>query len=204
MSLTNERSADPVIRAFIAIDLPAEVIRNLGNSLRYLRQVDIDGMRVARPNAIHLTLKFIGSSPESLVGDIAGVIDQVTQTHTALELMAGNIGAFPNHQRPRILWVGIRDESDRLTAIKKDLDSGLAKLGVPIDKRSYHPHLTIARLRQRRLSPEHIQTLKEIGPNIPISEMTFPVKSIALVQSILGPTGSEYIPRSRSVFAKII
>ena len=128
MSLPTERSIDPVVRAFIAIDLSDEIIGDLEKSLRYLRQADIAGLRVARSSTIHLTLKFIGDSPESLVGDIAGVMDQVTETHPAFELMTGNIMALPDPQRPRIFWARIRDESGRLTALKKDLDSGLANL----------------------------------------------------------------------------
>ena len=204
MSLPTERSIDPVVRAFIAIDLSDEIIGDLEKSLRYLRQADIAGLRVARSSTIHLTLKFIGNSPESLVGDIAGVMDQVTETHPAFELMTGNIMALPDPHRPRIFWARIRDESGRLTVLKKDLDSGLANLGFPIDKRPYHPHLTIARFKAHRLSPDHLQSLKQIGTSTSISKIAIPVKSITLVQSILSPRGSEYIPRSRSIFAKIL
>ncbi|THB73812.1 MAG: hypothetical protein D3926_23095, partial [Desulfobacteraceae bacterium] len=73
------------IRAFIAIDLPAQVITDLDQLQQQIRRnLDIKASW-PRPGNIHLTLKFLGSIP---MGQINAVIQAMTQARDQLNSRA--------------------------------------------------------------------------------------------------------------------
>ena len=185
--------SEPTVRAFVAVDLPDEVERALGEAARTLRDARIEGLRPVRPEGVHLTLKFLGDVPESLVGEIAQVVSEAVAGHRTFEVSIGGFGAFPNTRRPLVLWVGIEGDAGPLMRLQANVDAALGALGFPTETRPFHPHLTLARLDRGMSAAARRASLDALESTGLVAGMRVPVGSVSLVQSILGRGGARYV-----------
>src|SRR3989442_14472428 len=106
-----------MIRAFIAIDLPDEVRAALDEAQTRLKRAHT-GVKVSwtKIGNLHLTLQFLGYVEEEAVEKIRGSLEGVAGRHAPFELQVGGTGAFPDENRPRVLWVGC-DDAGNLKAL---------------------------------------------------------------------------------------
>ena len=101
-----------MIRAFLAVELPDELRAQIAAVQQDLKQrLSRECSRDVRiswvqPASIHLTVKFLGDTDESLVEPMRAALDRVAQGHRAMSIPLDRIGAFPRPQQPRIVWVG--------------------------------------------------------------------------------------------------
>ncbi|MBN2225743.1 MAG: RNA 2',3'-cyclic phosphodiesterase [candidate division Zixibacteria bacterium] len=135
------------MRLFIALPLPKEVEEELGRIIFALKQ---KGPRIkwVTPKNVHLTVKFLGETPEKQVEAITDAVRQTAAGHTVITCATGGLGAFPNLKRPRVYWVGLTGQIDRLQAIARDMDEHTARLGFERENRPFKPHLTLGRVRE--------------------------------------------------------
>jgi 2'-5' RNA ligase len=95
-------------------------------------------------------------------------------------------------RRPRVLWVGIKGEVDKLVGWQQRLDNGLGPLGFAREARPFTPHLTLARLREN-CSPGDSLHLGETVANAQVKvDYKFTVTSLNLMKSQLFPSGAVY------------
>jgi len=86
--------------------------------------------------------------------------------------------------RPRVIFLSSRErEGEGLPSLQKNLGQELEKIGLDIDHRAWHPHLTLARIK----GPCQFKT-----ENIQLPKLEIPIKSIELMESQLRPQGAEY------------
>ena len=140
--------SDQTIRSFIAIELPEAVKTGLQQLQTELTLPRYSFVKCVAPEGIHLTLKFLGNISAEKVTDITGVMEQASQEVSPFQLQLTEVGAFPNMRRPRVLWVGIKGEVDKLVSWQQRIDNGLVPLGFAKEARPFTPHLTLARLRE--------------------------------------------------------
>lgn len=134
------------IRSFLALDLPEEMREIISRTLEEMRKTHLD-IRWVRPDGIHLTIIFLGDVPlESLprMGDRMGA---VCRAFGPFDLALTGPGVFPNNRRPRVLWLGLDGELQRLTAFKEALEERLMPFGIKPEGRNFRPHLTLGRFR---------------------------------------------------------
>jgi 2'-5' RNA ligase len=180
------------IRSFIAIELPQEVRAGLHRLQTELKLPQHSFVKCVAPEGIHLTLKFLGNISPQKVSDITSVMEQASQGVSPFRLQITEVGAFPNMRQPRVLWVGIKGELDKLIAWQKRIDNGLIPLGFAKETRPFTPHLTLARLREG-CSPVDRRDLGEQVMKTPVEfnhELT--VNSLNLMKSQLLPGGAVY------------
>ena len=182
-----------MVRAFVAVDLPEDVERSLGAAARSLRDAPIEGLRAVRPNGVHLTLKFLGDVPESRVHEIGHAVSEAVAGHRRFQVSTGGFGAFPNTRRPQVLWVGLAGRLEPLKGLQADVDAALGRLGFPAEARPFHPHLTLARLDRRMSAGARRASLDALESTGLSAGMRIPVRSVSLVQSILGRGGARYV-----------
>jgi 2'-5' RNA ligase len=183
------------IRAFIAIELSDPIKASLSSliaklrskehhSAKYVKWVDLKG--------IHLTLKFLGDVAPDQVPQIIKAITPSAQSLSPLKLQLGKPGAFPNLQRPRVIWVAVTGEVKPLITLQQDIEQALAPLGFPHEGRSFSPHLTLGRLREQATPTER----SSIGSLISTTEFeggpVLEVDHINLMRSTLTPSGAIY------------
>lgn len=137
----------PRLRTFIAVELSPRVISRAGDLIDKLRVAEAT-VNWVRPQQMHLTLKFLGDVVDIETPDICRVVAQVAKEFEPFEIICRGAGAFPDSERPRTLWIGIRNGADELKALQAAVDEALKKeLGYAKEPRGFHPHLTIGRVK---------------------------------------------------------
>ena len=104
------------------------------------------------------------------------------------ELRLRGTGAFPPRGLPRVLWLGVEDQSGGLARLQEKLENESAREGFAREPKRFNPHLTIARLR----SPESARRLASLHQNMDFETEAFPTTELVIIKSVLGPHGSSY------------
>lgn len=171
-------------RLFVAIEMPAPVKAIAIETKALLEQELIEAGWVP-PGNVHLTLKFLGDSPDERIGQIILRLRLALADRTACLSATTSFGAFPSEKRARILWLGIEDTPE-LKKIYNNIESALNELGFDFDKRPFRPHLTLARLK-RPISVDIGLIDSKINAKQPVS-----VGAVALFSSRLSSAGAVY------------
>lgn len=179
---------EKTIRTFLAIELPEEIKTQLRNIQDRLK-ANVKGIRWTRLEGIHLTLKFFGSVSENDIANISGVVAKKTKDVSPFTLNVGTVGAFPNFKRPRVIWLGISGEVESLSALQKEIDTGLETIGFQRETRAFRPHLTLGRIK----SPREVKGLsKIIKEEKSDAGESFIAGGLTLFKSELTPKGAIY------------
>ena len=174
------------MRLFVALAISNGVREAIAALIRELQPLD-DSWKWVRAENLHVTLKFLGEiSLDKLEGIRVALRGVGCPWPIAVNFAA--LGFFPDERRPRVLWVGM-EASQSLPALAAAIDDALAKVGVPREERDFTPHLTLARSKRGKLSPELKQELARhsAGQFGGMSASAF-----RLVESRLKSTGAEY------------
>jgi 2'-5' RNA ligase len=110
---------------------------------------EIERLRWTSERKLHYTLRYLGHVDESRLEEVALVLRESTAGVAPFELAMLGFGAFPNPKRPRVVWIGAGEGTERLATIFASLEVGLGRIGFPPDERPYAPHLTVARISER-------------------------------------------------------
>jgi 2'-5' RNA ligase len=186
-----------IIRSFIAIELPEETRKGLSALQEHLKESRA-GVRWVKPSSVHLTLKFLGNILPAQVDDIAATVALAVRDESPIHLCAGGLGAFPSPRKPRVIWVGLQGEVERLANIQARLEKALEPLGFAQEGRGFRPHLTIGRVKDRH----RLQSLIEAMSTLELPEFnSFDANEIILYKSDLRPTGAIYTKLHRMPLA---
>ena len=182
------------MRLFTGIDLPEEVREMLERLLMHLRPCA--HLKWSPVYNLHVTLKFIGEWPEEKLPQLEGALRLVVPRQPIPTELKG-LGWFPNPHHPRVFWVGVHGEGDALPALVKDIDLGLAPLGIATEDRAFNAHLTLARIKE----PAPLQALRRTIAELESVEFgSFAVDRFHLFRSQPGPAGSIYTKLSEYPF----
>jgi len=147
-------------RLFVAIELPDAIGEALEAPLRSLDPLDAVVRRSPR-TGIHLTLAFLGMVDPARVPEIAVRLRAATSGAAPFTVEVGGAGMFPSVSRPQVLWVGVGgDDRSRLLELAGRVAEQLRQAGFEPEKRAFHPHLTVGRVRRPPRPPEQ-QVLRE-------------------------------------------
>lgn len=190
------------IRAFIAIELPQDILAQLGQLQAQLKAALPRGsVRWVRPEGIHLTLKFLGEVPQSQLDLIKSALAEVGRRSPPFTFGVGQAGCFPNAHRPRVVWIGVQEPGNWLNRLQRAVESAMTPLGYPPENRSFTPHLTLGRV-DRNVS---LGDLRKIGEGVLQARIgavgQASAETVALIQSHLKPTGAEYAVLMRAPLA---
>ena len=179
-------------RVFCAVELPDNVRARLQEHIGQLRKEVPDASASwSRVENIHLTLKFFGNVALEHIPKISAAATRTTEQFSRFQIEVGNSGVFPRPSRAQVLWIGVSEPSDKLTAFQKRFEDECAAEGFDKEDRAYRPHLTIARLRkpERRLADTHLQMTFEA--------IAVPLRELIVFRSELSSKGSKYTAISR-------
>ncbi len=180
-------SAMPRIRSFIAIELGSDLREGIAGIQEKLRSSRAD-VRWVKPESIHLTLKFLGDIEEGDVDSIADCLKRAADGLSPFTVEIREVGAFPNLRNPRVLWVGVSENSS-LSMIQSKIEEEIEGLGFPREGRPFRPHLTVGRVK----SPKLKDKLTEVLEKVRAQELgALPVEELILFRSELRPAGAVY------------
>lgn len=176
------------MRLFVSVDLPTDLADAIAVVQEELR--DASGLSFTDPAQAHLTLKFLGETAPGRIEELeAALVAAVDDVGVApFEATVAGLGAFPNEEYIRVVWLGFEGGSEALTRLHEAVESRTVDLGYEPEEHDFTPHVTLARMQhaggkelvQRMLRDRH----PEVG--------SFRVEEIRLTESELGPDGPEY------------
>lgn len=170
-------------RLFVALDLPAELSEQLG-SMRH-PALDARWMGAAQR---HLTLAFIGPVEAERMAAVREALGAVRANGVTLEI--SGVGAFPSPRRARVLVAQVSPDA-ALMQLQRNVVASLSDVGIEPEDRPYRPHVTLARLKDPQ--PEAVRAF--LNEYSALRLRPFPVDRFYLYESILHPSGAEYVRR---------
>ena len=166
-------------RLFVAIRPPESVLDLLIDTMEGL-----PALRWQDEDQLHLTLRFIGEVDRPLGEDLAAAL---TALHVeGFTIRISGVGRF-DHQRRGALWAGI-EPRDKLAALAAKVDRACVGVGLPPERRAFHPHITLARWGRgagRSLDPF-------LARHAALRSEAFEVDRFLLFESRLGREGASY------------
>jgi len=182
-----------VLRVFVAIETPKATCLQLAAQVEQLkRRIPTGVVRWLGLEGIHLTLKFLGDVSPGKIDQIVTLLESIARQYEPFEVDVSDLGCFPNTHHPRVLWVGVQEPSGTLIDLQKRLEDGFESIGFKREGRSFHPHLTIGRVK-RRAERSALQSLSTILVEKKLGNIgRFQVNEICLIRSDLKPTGAVY------------
>lgn len=181
------------MRTFIAIPVPDEVKQYANNVKKELSSVVTDVKWVELAN-YHLTLKFLGDINQNMLEDIKQKLVMVGESCTAFELSINELGYFPSHKRPRVIWLGVEGEMEKAEFLGERVDAYLSQLDFEPEKRRNY-HLTLGRIRSEQPSAKLMQRTGDINNNR--KKISFRVEEFYFMESQLSSSGPRYLPLAK-------
>ena len=182
------------VRTFIALPLspePAAELRGFYDRLR--RRFASDLVRWTPPEQWHLTLRFLGEVAPEEMSALETALRQACATQAAFWLQWTGLGGFPALDAPRVIWLGLAGELDRLAVLQERVSQATAQWGSHPETQKFHPHLTLGRVRL-----DNAGDRRSIGERL--SSLPFPCRcrwhanQVILMRSDLTPNGAVHVP----------
>ncbi|HEX7498453.1 MAG TPA: RNA 2',3'-cyclic phosphodiesterase [Candidatus Limnocylindrales bacterium] len=175
-------------RLFIAVPAADEVRAAVGKLMEEVAGGPISERgpgqpRWVRVDDLHLTLRFLGATPDERQAEIASALETAAAGIVPFRIVLSGGGAFPNASAPRVLWIGIAEGTDHLAGLVDRLNGGLAPLGWPVETRPFTPHLTLARTDGVAGADEHARVLTEAAQDV---QLTWQADRIVLYKTLVG------------------
>ena len=180
------------MRAFIAIELPEAVRRALYDFRELLRRKGMHASWV-KPEAMHLTLRFLGDITEEQAQTFSSFVSESYMNLAAPVLLVRGIGAFPSLKKPNILWAGVETVQGNLDVLQQAAEFGARGIGLVPETKKFHPILRCA-IQKNGGQPFGIQHIMPyMGEQIaPEFGYEFRASNVVLFSSTLTKTGPIY------------
>ncbi len=172
-------------RLFISLELPEEAKEILAEKVNEIQNSQKSDWRWEDKTKYHLTLKFLGETPENKIPSITDFIKSLEETKK-FSFHFDELGIFKNKGKPTIFWAGIHFENDIFQLVQK-IEDKMFIFGYQRENRIFHPHITLLRIKDyydHWLLNEYVGKLSGTD--------TFTADRICLYQSILERSGSKY------------
>jgi len=179
------------MRCFIAIDIDEktrQALCDLQQKLKSEADIKEGDVKWVGPEAMHLTLKFLGEVKDEKVVDICNIVKDAASRHKSFELSIESVGYFGGRSA-RVLWVGTGAGSDNLSGLAKSVDEQLALAGWPKEAREFSSHLTVCRIKNSKAGVE-LAKISEDYKGLKVG--TISADSVTVYQSRLTPGGPIY------------
>ena len=182
-------------RTFIALPLSPDITKKLANVQRMLQRRSPErAVSWVKPANIHVTLFFLGDILPTLQSPIETALTVVARNVRPFSFDVQNLGAFPNVNRPRVIWVGVDEPSGQLALLHRAVNEAMESVGFQPEKRRFSPHLTVGRIR-RRASREDAQDVGKAVQQVEVGHLgQVPVEKMIFFRSALKSSGAEYTP----------
>jgi RNA 2',3'-cyclic 3'-phosphodiesterase len=179
-------------RLFIAVQIPDAIKTDIEKTQAELRRaLPEGGVRWTRREQFHLTLRFLGNVEAQRVEALANELRQVCRSFAPLKLRAERIGFFPDLRRPRVVWVGVRDQQDRLPALQAAVQTATQAFTVEEPEGKFTGHVTLGRIKNiRRQEAEALAKAASGMAERFFGEWT--AVQLEVMRSELSPTGARH------------
>jgi 2'-5' RNA ligase len=186
----------PGRRLFVGVALPEDATTAVREVVEAVRAMPLPqggrDVRWVRLDGLHLTLRFLGPTPESMLGPTITAVETVAAAAPGpIPIELSGAGTFPSGRRPRTLWIGVSDGVDALTALAAQAESALVGVGWSPDDRPFRPHLTLARSDGVAAGPS---VAGRLAAAMAERRIRATVEHLGLFESLTGGGPARYVP----------
>ena len=183
------------MRVFIAVDIDDVSMAAVEKLQKKLKEA-AGGLRAVtwvRPEAMHLTLKFLGEIDDQKVVEVCNIVKAAAAENESFELDVEGVGSFGGRSA-RVLWIGTGRGNDKLTGLAEDIEQRLEDAGFPPEGRKFTGHLTLCRIKNAEVGFILAQTVDEFKD---FRAGTVFIDAVTVYQSQLTPEGAVYMALGR-------
>ena len=179
--------SEKLIRTFLSIPVPL-MVRSKKQMLYSTLEQSPAKINWVKDEQLHITIKFIGQTPENLFDEIKSLIVKVVSSIRPFKITINNTGCFPVPERPRILWLGVDGDLQSMNNLYLNIEKEMETIGFPLNDEEYFPHVTLARIKYPQKFTPDISTFL----NSSYDPIDFKVDRVQFLSSELLPTGTLY------------
>jgi len=174
-------------RCFVAVPMKL-FAREIHLRLRALEK-KFSNVKWVVTSQTHITLHFFGQLNHAQITKAADILQPVVENSRPISLAIHGVGFFPHEQKPKVIWLGLRGDTEKLVKLQKKITETLKGEGYPIESREFKPHLTVGRAKKNK---DVTVNAKFSMP--PVDSQNQIVSSVILYESILSGDGPRYHP----------
>jgi 2'-5' RNA ligase len=175
-------------RLFVSVLLDRSLQDGLTSAINQVSPLDVP-VKWLEPGNLHLTLCFLGDVPKGRLALVIEKLRQARQGVKPFEMQLGGLGAFPNLKKPKVLFAPVTQGWEPLRDLATGISKSLQGFGQKQEDREFNAHVTLGRVKGFKGAKTIMPKLEGKVPSL-IGKMQ--VKSFALMQSELKPTGPVY------------
>lgn len=178
-----------LVRLFFGFELPRDVIR-ISRELRTLVGDPKKTVRWVPTHNIHLTLRYLGPTPDSAVAGIVSAAESGLADMRTMQITLAGTGVFPAPTRPRVLWLGVDGDIETVQQMEGAIHGLVEPLGFPKEPRDYVPHVTLGRVRYPQKVPPDVSMFLQAE----YQPVDCSLEVLNLYESRVGERGVSYVP----------
>jgi len=136
----------------------------------------------------HLTLRFLGATPEIRISPLMEMIEKVTSVTEPFKMKMNKLGVFGSRYSPSVIWLGF-EEFECYRKLFEKVEENLVKMDFEPNHGNFVPHITLGRIKKidnKKRFWEIIEKSKPLNPQI------INIDEISLIQSHLTTQGPIY------------
>jgi 2'-5' RNA ligase len=146
------------LRMFFAVKVGSEVAGKIWRIIGDSGLAD-PPWRWIRPENYHFTLKFLGEVDRKDVPPLHDAARAASSKIEPFRLTMGELGGFPDLDRPRVIFYGIEEGFDDLRSLARAIEERCEDIGFERERRRFKAHLTLARLK-KPVRPDILELLR--------------------------------------------
>ena len=180
------------MRLFVAAALDVKIRESVGDAIEICRQqADLSSRSIKWIELanVHLTLAFLGEVTPEAATEVQAMIGRPWEQPAFCVGLSG-AGAFPPAGPPRVIWLGFGAGGAELRTLHAEVETRLEPLGLRPERRPYHAHLTIGRVK--RATPAVGARIRPALRVMKLPPMRWLVDRVVLYESRLSAAGASY------------
>ena len=186
------------MRCFLAVPLRPPALEAAQQVLQRLRAT-VHAVRWARSETLHITLHFFGAITDDRVAAALAAVQPVLSASQHFPVALDTLGSFPEHGRPRVLWLGSSRESAALHALADSVRNRLGDSSFQVDERPFRAHVTLG--RPRGPWPRDARVAWDEALSVGVAPATFIADRAVLFESVTSRDAAVYVERAQVRFA---
>jgi 2'-5' RNA ligase len=179
------------VRLFVALPLPPDLAARAASIL----PASVPALRRVVPENLHLTLAFLGETPESRLADVAASVADAAREVPPFPMTLERVGPFPERRKPHAVVLAVGEGTAGVEKLAESVRRHLKSGGLDFDEKPLAPHVTLARLVDDADAVE-ARTIRQALRTLRFPPLRLEIAAVAVVQSVLGSRGPHYTVRS--------
>jgi len=175
------------MRAFIAFKISEDAGRELGRIQMEIARRNPDvKIKWVNVNDAHITLEFLGDIADTQAEQVKSYLNTIIVQYKYFTFQLNKINAFPNLNSPNILTVEVKEQyGDVSFNLEEEIHNALAKIGLNLENKNWHPHITLGRVKSGPGGPIAVD-------NLSVQSISWEIKEVFFIKSELTPAGPIY------------